>query len=86
MGSYVRRREEFINNNSTAYATWVNDKTYVVYSYGEHFPMYIWQNGRWFGNEDKYSMTTSNHQSSTNPGDPTITWCDTKAMKWLAAA
>jgi hypothetical protein len=55
---------------------------YVVYSYGKHFPMYICLHlgGRdiWFANEDKYSRSTTRHQSQARP-----VW-DGSAMHWLS--
>jgi hypothetical protein len=97
----VRRKEEFTGNN--IYARWMyEDKTlpnqelcpmnvepvrYVVYSYGTHFPMYIWDRdtGMWYGNKDKYSSTTSRHQSACHP--PHVdAWYDTAMMEVLARA
>ena len=47
----------------------INNKTtaYVVYSYGYHFPMYANIAGKWYGNKDKYSRTTSKQQNQTRP-------------------
>jgi hypothetical protein len=44
-------------------------RRYVVYSYGRHFPIYIYVHcaDKWFVNKDKYSPTTSRHQSCCNP-------------------
>ena len=41
------------------------NKFYIVYSYGEHFPLaaYSHIDKLWYLNIDKYSMTTSRHQS-----------------------
>lgn len=38
---------------------------YVVYSYGEHFPLFIFssESGIWYVNADRYSATTSRHRS-----------------------
>lgn len=62
---------------------------YVVYSYGTHFPMYIYlpHQDQWFGNSDKYSRTTSSHQSQANPlppADRPIVWMGSKLMIRLA--
>lgn len=40
-------------------------KFYIVYSYGEHFPIAVYNSldDTWLLNEDKYSVTTSKHQS-----------------------
>ena len=43
------------------------DSRYVVYSYGWHWPMYIKQGVQWYGNADKYSVTTSKHASQFAP-------------------
>lgn len=42
---------------------------YTVYSYGLHWPMFIYdsETGRWFENEDKYSVTTSKHRTQAHP-------------------
>ena len=42
---------------------------YVVYSYGEYFPMYVYINAfeKWYGNSDNYSYTTSKHKSLLKP-------------------
>lgn len=74
---------------SNLYAEWVkplanNAKQYVVYSYGQHFPAYIYADGVWFENEDKYSPTTSKHMSQARPTDKTIL-LSTRAMIALVA-
>tara|TARA_R100001463_G_C3481018_1_gene216941 strand:- start:274 stop:717 length:444 start_codon:yes stop_codon:yes gene_type:complete len=52
---------------------------YVVYSYGHHFPMYIYdrQAGIWIGSRDKYSSSTSKHQSQCRPSAEIKCWLDT---------
>jgi len=60
----VLKREEFKIN--TMYAKWINGR-YVVYSYGEHYPMFVWRNGIWYENRDKYSQTTTIHHSAARP-------------------
>ena len=66
---------------------------YVVYSYGTHFPMYIWDEvtHRWYGNSDKYSRTTTRHQHNANPTffnpdipSRAIQWLDTDKMRAIA--
>jgi hypothetical protein len=42
-------------------------KVYVVYSYGYHFPIYAYKSGQWYRNTDKYSVSTSRHQSQARP-------------------
>lgn len=87
-GALVRRKQEFTGNN--IYGRWYDDgkgvhSWYVVFSYGDHFPMYIFDTtaGLWFGNADKYSRTTSRHQSACHP--PHIEeWYNTDRMRHLA--
>lgn len=84
MGSVVTDRLPFQNNNKTVYATTVGD-LYVVYSYGEHFPMYVYDDVacEWFGNSDKYSPTTSRHQSQATPSTDHITYLNTAELQTL---
>ena len=65
---YTTYRIPFKNRNETLFANEVDD-FYVVYSYGEHFPIYVYdhQCEMWFGNDDKYSPTTSKHQTMARP-------------------
>ena len=46
-------------------------RLYVVYSYGYHFPMYVYDRDlcTWFYHNDTYSRTTSKHQNITRPED-----------------
>ena len=62
--AYVQRCWEFKGSN--LYAIQVGDR-YVVYSYGQHWPLFINWNGQWYQNADKYSVTTSKHQSQSHP-------------------
>jgi hypothetical protein len=71
---------------SNLFARWEgndSEQWYVVYSYGEHFPMYINAQGAWFENEDKYSPTTSKHKSQARPSSNTFL-LTTEYMKRLA--
>lgn len=70
----VANRNVFVANNifseyitTNADGTPVDPCRYVVYSYGKHFPMYIYEQGTWYANCDKYSPSTSRHQSQANP-------------------
>lgn len=59
-----------------------NDNLYVVYSYGYHFPMYIHcrQANLWYGNSDRFSVSTSKHQSQARPSRNVDQWLTTKEM------
>lgn len=59
------------------------DTWYVVYSYGPHHPLFVWADGIWFENEDRFSATTSKHRSQTHPLCPTV-MLSTEWMQRLA--
>ena len=61
-----------------------NNDLYTVYSYGYHFPMYVFDEaiGEWIGNEDRYSVTTSKHQGKCRPNNVRY-WLSTEAIKDL---
>ena len=76
---YVNKRKQFTTGNKTMYSV-TKDDIYIVYSYGEHWPMYIYDAiGReWFSNKDKpmnpngaTSPTTARHTSCARPDQPT---------------
>ena len=78
---YVEKLEEFDGSNTMG--RWVGDENlYVVYSYGSHFPMYIYdkEQGKWLGNKDKYSRSTTRHQSQLRPSSIGL-WVDTEEMQ-----
>ena len=90
---YVQRREPFQGSN--LWGAWIkstlvesSDEQYVVFSYGHHFPIYIFDQDtqQWFANKDKYSLTTTRHQSQARPiSDGTqLQWLDTRRMIVLA--
>ena len=67
---YVLRKEEFKTSTGTIYGTHnLAANTYTVYSYGSHFPMYVYDytTEQWYGNSEKYSPTTTRHQSICRP-------------------
>ena len=65
---FVSRRQSFKCNESL-YAEH-REHGYVVFSCGEHFPVAMYDNrtSQWLVNEDKYSPTTSRHQSKVRQG------------------
>ncbi len=79
MRNYVTDRMPFINTNKTCYAehnlftpsaqSTETDIQYVVYSYGDHWPLFIFRpaNNTWYENTSKYGVTTSRHHSSCKP-------------------
>lgn len=70
--AWVQERTGFQNSNGQLYGQWEDkggDARYVVYSYGEHWPLfaYVPRVSTWFENADKYSSTTSKHRSQAHP-------------------
>ena len=82
----ARRKNYFKNNNDTIYGEWTGNskdgEVYTVFSYGSHFPMFIWTADRWFENEDGYSATTARHKNQVRPCHDT-TLLSTSVMQKL---
>jgi hypothetical protein len=65
---------------SNLYAEWVfpvNEEEaplYVVYSFGDHWPLYIFEpvQNTWIENASTYGNTTSKHRSIARPTAPTL--------------
>jgi hypothetical protein len=86
----IEKLEEFQGSNM--FGKWVGigngrtemfaDKLYAVYSYGSHFPMYIYdaKEQKWLGNSDKYSRSTTRQQSHARPSS-IYAWYNTDEMK-----
>jgi len=76
MGAYIARHEAFTTNNDTVFGEWQSvsggEPVYVVYSYGYHFPMYVYAEDQWFQSDAHYSSTTSRHMSYAYPGKTTV--------------
>ena len=81
----VQAREAFKTSNGQLYGEWVSPNVYVVYSYGEHWPLFMWDGFKWFENEDKRSVTTSHHRSYTHPHVPTELRSTTWLRQFIAA-
>lgn len=64
----VASRKPFKANSAFA----ENSRHYVVYSYGYHWPLLAYINGRWYENSDKASVTTSKHLTLLRPDAETI--------------
>ncbi len=91
--SFVVDREPFQGSNM--WGAWVpttyadrDHSVYVVFSYGAHFPMYVYDpdTNQWYANGDKYSRSTTRHQSQARPdyNGANLTWLNTDNMKQLA--
>lgn len=67
---YVQKKHPFRTSNGQLYALWPTPNIYVVYSYGEHWPLFVWDAAasRWLENEDRHSSTTTTrHRSYAHP-------------------
>lgn len=73
---FVQQLKPFTNYNKTLFGYWVKPDIYAVFSYGNHWPLFIWEDdgfgsGAWYANSDKYSPTTSKHYTQAHPhSDP----------------
>lgn len=64
----VESRRNFRGANTYGENVTVNhNEMYVVYSYGKHFPLFLWIEGQWYENQDRYSVSTSRHKSQLRP-------------------
>ena len=62
--AHVQQRKPFRGNNTSG--AYIDDR-YVVYSYGAHWPLFVYDDGRWFANSGRCSRTTSKHRSQLHP-------------------
>ena len=74
--NYVAKQMPFIGSNLKGIE---KDGMYIVYSYGEHFPAFIFAEGAWFENEDDYSASTKRHMNQARPTNKTIPL----STKWM---
>ena len=75
---YVQHKLDFENSGGSFFGSYSHSKRqYAVYSYGPHWPLFIYSNvtGRWYENTDRYGTTTSKHHSQAHPHCDTIGLC-----------
>lgn len=80
----ARKKEPFTFNNVFAVATLNKPDrppTYTVYSYGSHYPMYVYdyEACQWYGNKDKSTPTTNRHMKRFEPYS-VAQWVDTETL------
>lgn len=68
---YTKNQKEFKGSN--LFAVW-KGPYYVVYSFGYHFPLYVYnsKNEKWYENINNYSRTTEKHRFQSRPTHDTI--------------
>lgn len=93
--SYVEERMAFEASNifseHQVVGTYpLDSQHYTVYSYGYHFPMYIFVGiasgvsiNKWFGNSSTSSRSTSRQRSQAMPWGVDITWLPLDKMNFL---
>ncbi len=64
---YVQAKTAFTNHNGQLFGRWETPLLYVVYSYGDHWPLFAHDGFDWYENDERYSPTTSKHRSHTHP-------------------
>lgn len=74
--AWVLEKQPFKNSNGQFFAYWQGldglenrNARYVVYSYGTHWPLFVYvpQVNLWFENKEKFSRTTSKHRMQAHP-------------------
>ena len=83
----VRKKEQFTFTNvfsiprNTVDGT-AKPPTYTVYSYGHHYPMYVYdyEACQWYGNADKSTRTTERHKNLVRPYS-VAQWVDTETLR-----
>jgi len=85
MSEYTTQHKTFKNTTGSVYANsnvGTDLDLYIVYSYGEHFPMYVYDHHveMWFGNSDSNSRTTNRHLTLARPDTDHINMLPTEAL------
>lgn len=90
----VEKKEQFKNRSKSIFTSGASitewsegDSLYIVYSYGSHYPMFIYDYTceRWYANEDYYSRTTSKQRTQLMPRGVDVDWANTREMSGIAA-
>ena len=86
----VRKKEVFVFTNMYSLfkenkkMAWTAESppTYTVYSYGNHYPMYVYdyEACQWYGNADKSTRTTERHKNLVRPYS-VAQWVDTETLR-----
>lgn len=83
-GKHINKLENFETKNKTMYGV-KSEKQYVVYSYGYHFPMYVYdiESEVWLGNTTKSTPTTMRHLTLAKPSQGIHQWFSTEELKTI---
>lgn len=77
---YTNNRQDFKANNLEGKT--LDNGVYVVLSYG-YYPVYVWKKDKWYGNNNKYSVSTAKQMTQSRPSGE-IEYVDTEKLKKLA--
>lgn len=80
--SWVQCRQQFEGSNTEGVRLYVPGAPrtlYAVFSFGRHWPMFVYHNDIWYENIERYSPTTSKHRTQLHPGAETVP-CTTRAL------
>ena len=82
---FVNKKEPFTASNT--FGEWVKD-LYVVYSYGHHFPMFVYDQtvDTWFENITKSTRSTNKQRGQLRPNDSVGYKLETDELKQLISA
>lgn len=66
---FVQEHEPFRGSNTFAEQRHLGgeEPAYIVFSYGYHWPLFIYTGGKWYENADRYSVSTSKHRNQLHP-------------------
>lgn len=89
---YVQQRMPFRGSNLYGYRSEQFIGMYIVCSYADHWPLFIYVHGIWFENKDRSSTTTSRHRRQAHPlcgthslSHSTMQLLMAKGLEWIAA-
>jgi len=63
VGYHIQTRSEFTTHTGSMYGMKLGDNGFVVYSYGPHWPLAMWNGRFWLLNTERSSVTTNRHNT-----------------------
>lgn len=61
VGYHIAERKEFITTTGSMYGQKLGENGFVVYSYGTHWPLALWNGRFWLLNTERKTATTNRH-------------------------
>jgi hypothetical protein len=75
VGYHIQTRSEFQTHTGSMYGQKLGDNGFVVYSYGPHWPLALWNGRFWLLNTERSSVTTNRHNTITRLACPDWVGC-----------